>query len=322
MKALVVNKYGSLDDLELHEAEKPVPKDNEVLIRMKATSINYNSLIFTKGEPFIGRLFTGLFKPNFSIPGNDVAGVVEAIGKDVKQFKPRDEVFGDLADCGFGAFAEYVSAKETSLMLKPENLSFEEAASVPEAGLVALQAVRDHGKIQANQKVLIYGASGGIGTFAVQLAKHFEAEVTAVCSRRNFDLVRSIGADHVIDYTKEDFKNYKPGFDLIIATAGYRPILDYKKALKPSGIYVATGGAMSQIFQAMLLGPLVSISSEKKLTAMNVKVNKDLGFLKELLETEQLRPVIEKQFSLDEIVDALKYYDLGHARGKIVITDQ
>ncbi len=320
MKALVVNKYGSLGDLELDEVEKPVPKGNEVLILVKATSINYNSLIFTKGEPFVGRLFTGLIKPNLRIPGNDVAGVVEAVGKDVMQFKPKDEVFGDLAACGFGAFAEYATATEKSLMLKPENLSFEEAAAVPEAGLVALQALRDYGKIQAKQKVLINGASGGIGTFAVQLAKYFGADVTAVCSSRNSDLVRSIGADHVIDYTKEDFTEYKPGFDLIIATAGYRPILDYKKALKPNGIYVTTGGTMSQVFQAMLLGPLVSISGGKKLTTMTVKVNKDLDFIKELLETEKVKPVIDKRFSLDKIVEALKYYDQGHTRGKIVIT--
>jgi len=319
MKALSVRKYGPLDDLTLDEVENPIPKDKEVLIKVKATSINYNSLIFTKGKPFIGRFFTGLFNPGQRIPGNDVAGIIELAGKDVKQFRPGDEVFGDLAEFGFGTFAEYVTAPERALMLKPACISFEDAAAVPEAGLVALQALKDHGDIQANQKVLINGASGGIGTFAVQIAKHFGAEVTAVCSRRNYSLVQSLGADHIIDYTKEDFTEKKPGFDLIISTIGYRPIRDYKKALKPKGIYIATGGAMSQIFQAMLLGPWLSSPGGKRLGNMTLKPNKDLEFLTSLLESGAVKPVIDKIFSLENLVRALKYYDGGHASGKIII---
>ena len=220
MKALCISKYGPLDDLFLQEVEKPIPKDNEVLVKVKATSINYNNLMFIKGKPFVGRFFTGLIKPGLNIPGNDVAGIVESSGKNVKQFKPGDEVFGDLT--AFGAFAEYVTAPESVLMLKPAFLSFEDAAAAPEAGLVALQALRDHGNIQVNQKVLINGASGGIGTFAVQIAKSLGAEVTAVCSSRNFELVQSIGASHFIDYTNEDFVEKSPGFDLIIFHAKFR----------------------------------------------------------------------------------------------------
>lgn len=320
MKALFISKYGPLDDLTLQEVEKPVPKDDEVLIKVKASSINFNSLLFTKGKPFVGRFFTGLFKPGKKIPGNDVAGIVESVGKDVKQFKAGDEVFGDVSESGFGTFAEYVAAPEKELLIKPASLSFEEVAAVPEAGLVALQALKDHGKIQPDQKVLINGASGGIGTFAVQIAKYFGAEVTAVCSSRNFELVRSIGADHVIDYTKEDFSEKRPGFDLIISTVGYRPIKAYRKALNPNGIYVATGGTMAQIFQANLLGPSLSGHEGKKLGGMTVKTNKDLDFLTGLMESGDVKPIIEKTFTLENIVSALKHYDTGHASGKIVIT--
>jgi NADPH:quinone reductase-like Zn-dependent oxidoreductase len=320
MKALFISKYGPLDDLTLQEVEKPVPKDDEVLIKVKATSINFNSLLFIKGEPFVGRFFTGLFKPGLKIPGNDVAGIVESVGKDVKEFKTGDEVFGDISESGFGTFAEYVAAPEKELLLKPTFLSFENAAAAPEAGLVALQALKDHGNIQANQKVLINGASGGIGTFAVQIAKYFGAEVTAVCSSRNFELVQSIGADHVIDYTKEDFSEKRPGFDLIISTVGYRPIKAYRKALNPNGIYVATGGTMAQIFQANLLGPSLSGHEGKKLGGMTVKTNKGLDFLTGLMESGDVKPIIEKTFPLENIVSALKHYDSGHASGKIVIT--
>jgi NADPH:quinone reductase-like Zn-dependent oxidoreductase len=317
MKALCVSKYGPLDDLFLQDVEKPIPKDHEVLIKVKATSVNYNSLIFTTGKPFVGRFFSGLIKPGQKIPGNDIAGIVESAGKSVKQFKPGDEVFGDLTT--FGAFAEYVTAHENELILKPDFLSFEDAAAAPEAGLVALQALRDHGNIQPNQRVLINGASGGIGTFAVQIAKSLGAEVSAVCSTRNIELVQSIGADHIIDYTREDFVEKSPGFDLIISTVGYRPIKDFKKALNPKGIYIATGGTMSQIFQAMMLGPFLSERDGKRLGSMVVKPNKDLDFLTGLMESGEVKPIIEKTFPLVDIVNALKHYDTGHASGKIII---
>ena len=318
MKALCISKYGPIDNLSLQEVEKPIPKDDEVLIKVKATSINYNNLLFIKGEPFVGRFFTGLFNPGKKIPGNDVAGIVESVGKDVKQFKAGDEVFGDLT--GFGAFAEFVTTPQSTLILKPAFLSFEDAAATPEAGLVALQALRDHGNIQPDQKVLINGASGGIGSFAIQIAKSFGAEVTGVCSSRNFDLVRSIGADHVIDYTKEDFVEKSPGYDLIISTIGYRHIKDFKKALNPQGVYIATGGDMAQVFQAMLLGSWFSERNGKRLGSMVVKPNKDLDFLTGLMEKGDVKPVIEKIIPFEEIVNAIKHYDTGHASGKIVIT--
>ena len=321
MKAIVCTKYGPPDVLKLEEVEKPVPGNDEVLVEVRAASVTYSILMLVKGEPFVGRLMgLGLTKPKQKIPGADIAGRVVAVGSNVKQFQPGDEVYGDLSNCGRGGFAEYVCAPENALALKPVNISFEEAAAVPEAALVALQALRDSGKIRAGQKVLVYGASGGIGTFAVQIAKYFGAEVTGVCSTKNIDLVRSLGADHVVDYTKEDFTQNGSSYDLIVATAGYRSIFDYKRALSPGGIYVSTGGAMAQTFQALLLGPFISLGGDKKLGAMLVKPNQDLDFMKELIEADKVKPVIDRCYPLSETPDALRYYGEGHARGKVVIT--
>jgi NADPH:quinone reductase-like Zn-dependent oxidoreductase len=283
--------------------------------------VNYANLAHVKGKPFLVRLWTGFLKPKYKIPGGDIAGQVEAVGKNVKQFQADDEVFGDLSECGFGGFAEYVSVPENALAPKPVNMTFEEAAAVPQAALVALQGLRDKGQIQTGQKVLIYGASGGIGTFAVQIAKSFGAEVTGVCSTRNLDMVRSIGADHVIDYTQEDFTQNEQRYDLILATAGYRSIFDYKRALSPRGIYVATGGStMAQIFQAMLLGPLISMTGSKKLGNLHHRINqKDLVFMKELIEAGKVKPVIDRRYTLSEAAEALRYYGEGHAQGKVVI---
>jgi NADPH:quinone reductase-like Zn-dependent oxidoreductase len=320
MKAIVCTKYGPPEVLQLKEVEKPTPKDNEVLVKIHAASVTFSNLILVSGKPFLGRLAGGLLKPKIKIPGSDIAGRVEAVGVNVKQFKPGDEVFGDLSRCGKGGYAEYVSVPENALALKPANISFEEAAAVPEAALVALQALRDKGQIQKGQKVLIYGASGGIGTFAVQIARYFGAEVTGVCSTKNLKLVRSLGADHVIDYTKEDFVKSGQRYDLILATAGYRSIFDYKRALSPRGIYVATGGSLAQTFQALLLGPWISMTGSKKLSALLVKPNKDLGFIKELIEAGKVKPVIDRRYKLSEAAEAFRYYGEGHARGKVVIT--
>jgi len=320
MKAIVYNKYGPLDDLELRDIEKPTPKENEVLVKVCAASVNFNNLVLVKGKPFVARFGIGLFKPKFKTPGNDISGRVEAVGENVKQFSQGDEVFGDTSECGFGAFAEYVSVPENALALKPNNLSFEEAAVVPEAALVALQALRDKGKIQKGQKVLICGASGGIGTFAVQIAKYFGTEVSGVCGTNNLEMVRSIGADHAINYTQEDFNKFGQRYDLILATVGYRSVFDYRRALSSKGICVVTGGTMPQIFQAMLLGPMISMVGSKKLGSMMVKPNKDLDFLKELIEAGKVKPVIDKCHPLNELPEALKYYEKGHAKGKVVIT--
>ena len=266
MKAIVVHKYGSPDVLQLKEVAKPTPKDDEVLVKVHAASVNAADLHFLRGKPFLMRLMGyGLLKPKNTILGADIAGRVEAVGSNVKQFQPGDEVFGDLSGSGWGGFAEYVCASEDALVLKPANMTFEQAAAVPIAAVTALQGLRDKGHIQPGQKVLINGASGGVGTFAVQIAKSFGAEVTAVCSTRNVDMVRSIGADHVIDYTQEDFTKNGQRYDLIIAANGYHSISDYKRALSPKGTYVMTGGSATQMFQAMLLGPWISRTGSKKM---------------------------------------------------------
>src|SRR6266498_4857069 len=237
MKAIVYTKYGSPDVLQLKEVEKPTPKEDEVLIRIYAAAVTPGDVIVVKGQPFPVRFWSGLLEPKHKIPGKEMAGRVEAVGGNVTQFQPGDEVFGDLSVCGLGAFAEYVSVPENAIALKPVNMSFEEAAAVAESAIVALQGLRK-GKIQPGQKVLINGASGGVGTFAVQIAKSFGAEVTAVCSTRNLDMVGSIGADHTIDYTKENFAQDGQHYDLIIAANGYHSILDYRRALTPRGIYI------------------------------------------------------------------------------------
>ena len=322
MKAIVHAKYGPPDVLELRDVEKPTPKEDELLVKVHAASVNAGDWHMVRGEPFFMRLMgVGLLKPKNTIPGSDVAGRVQAVGKYVKQFQPDNEVFGDLFECGCGAFAEYVCARENTLALKPANISYEEAAAVPVAALTALQGLRDKGHIQSGQKVLINGASGGVGTFAVQIAKSFGAEVTGVCSTRNLDMVRSIGADHVIDYTNEDFTKNGQRYDLILAANGYHPISDYKRALSPKGTYVTTGGSMAQLFQAMILGPWISMTGSKKMCNLLSKPNQeDLVFMKELLEAGKVKPVIDRRYKLREAVEALRYLEEGHASGKVVIT--
>jgi NADPH:quinone reductase-like Zn-dependent oxidoreductase len=321
IKAIVTNKYGPPDVLELKEVEKPTPEDNQVLVKVHAASLNYGNLVLLRGEPFLARFAFGLLKPKYSIPGGDIAGVVEAVGKDVHSLQPGDEVFGDLSGCGWGGLAEYVSVPENALALKPDNLSFEEAAAVPMAGVTALQGLRDKGKIQQGQKVLIYGASGGVGTFAVQVAKSFGAEVTAVCSTRNLEIVSSIGADHVIDYTKENFNDIEQSFDLIVGVNGYQPISAYKRALRPNGIFVHVGGSGSQMFQVMVKGPWISMTGSKKMSSFLQRANlKDLIYMKELLEAGKVKPVIDRSFPLNEIKEAFRYFEQGHAQGKVVIT--
>ena len=321
MKAVVYTKYGSPDVLQLKEVEKPTPKDNEVLIRIHAASANAADWHLLRGDPFLLRLGYGLLKPNNTILGADIAGRVEAVGNNVTQFQPGDEVFGDISGCGLGGFAEYVSVPEHAVISKPASMTFEEAAAVPMAAVTALQGLRDKGQIQPGQKVLIHGASGGVGTFAVQIAKAFRAEVTAVCSTRKVDLVRSIGADHVIDYTHEDFTKNGQRYDLILAANGNRSMFEYKRALAPKGRYVVTGGSMAQLFQAMLLGPLLSTAGRQKMGNVLARPNqKDLACMKELLEAGKVIPVIDRCYPLSETAEAIRYLEAGHARGKVVIT--
>ncbi len=322
MKAIVYTEYGSPDVLHLNEVEKPTPKDDEVLVKVYAASVNAAESHMVRGEPFLLRLMIGaLLKPKKTIPGAAMSGRVEAVGRNVKQFKPGDEVFGDLSESGWGAFAEYVCATEEALVLKPTNMTFEEAAAVPLAAVTALQGLRTKGQIQSGQKVLINGAGGGVGTFAVQIAKAFGAEVTAVCSTRNVDMARSIGADHVIDYTQEDFTKNGQQYDLIIAANGYHPIADYKRALSPNGTYVMTGGAEKQLYEVMLRGPWISMTGSQKMGNLMAKPNNnDLTFMKELIETGKVKPVIDRCYPLAEVPEALRYLEEGHAQGKIVIT--
>lgn len=321
MKAIVVEQYGTPDVMKFKDVEKPAPKDHEVLVKIHAAALNMFDWHLLTADIFLVRLNAGLFKPKYKIPGADMSGRVEAVGKDVTQFKVGDEVYGDLAASGCGSFAEYVSVPEKALALKPVNLTFEEAAAYPMAAVTALQGLRDQGKLQPGQKVLIQGASGGVGSFAVQIAKVLGAEVTAVCSARNMDQVRSLGADHVIDYAKEDFTRNGKQYDLIFAVNGYHPINDYKRALSPKGIYVAAGGSMRQIFESLLRSSFVSEKNGRQLGVLTAKPKQeDLIYLKGLTEAGRVKPVIDKRYPLNETAHALRYLGEGHARGKVVIT--
>jgi NADPH:quinone reductase-like Zn-dependent oxidoreductase len=325
MRGIVYNEYGAPDVLEFGEIDKPMVEDDMVLVRVRATSVNPFDWHWVTGLPYFSRTQFGLFKPKVNGLGADMAGQVEAVGKNVTQFQPGDEVFGDLSECGLGAYAEYVCAPENALAAKPANLTFEQAAAVPLAANTALQGLRDHGQVQPGQKVLINGASGGVGTFAVQIAKSFGAEVTGVCSTRNADMVQSIGADHVIDYTQEDFTRGGEGYDLMLDLVGNRSPLECRRVLTPKGVYLASFGQpdhrwlgpLAQLLRTLLLSPFVS----QKMTMFVMKPNpKDLVVLKELLESGKVTPVIDRTYPLSETPDALRYLEEGHAQGKIVVT--
>ena len=319
MKAIVYYKYGSPDVLKLEEVQKPVPGDNQVLIKAHASSINYGDCLAVRGKLAV-RMYLGLLKPKNKMLGSDIAGRVEAVGKNITQFQPGDEVFGDG---GPGAFAEYTCTFEKRLAPKPANLSFEEAAAVPIAAITALQGLRNEGQIQPAQKVLINGASGGVGTFAVQLARYFGAEVTGVCSPKKMDLVHSLGVDHVIDYTREDFTKNGQRYDLILDVAGHHTLLDYRRALNPQGNYILLASYMRLVFPVMLLGKRISKAWDKNFSFMIANITtKDLAFLKELFESGKITPVIGGCYPLHETAKALRYVDEGHAEGKVAINIQ
>ena len=327
MKAIVHAQYGSPDIpgiLQFKEVEKPLPQDHQLLIKVHAVAVNALDYHLVSSNPVLIRAMTGngLLKPKDQKLGVDLAGRVETVGRNVTQFQPGDEVFGIATG---GGFAEYACAAENTCALKPANLSFEAAAAVPVAALTALQGLRDAGQIEAGQQVLIYGASGGVGTFAVQIAKAFGAEVTAVCSTRNVDQARSLGADQVIDYTQEDFTRTGQYYDLILAVNGYHPLLAYQRVLHPKGVYVMVGASKAHVIQAMLqamlLGSLISRTGSQKMGSMGIaKANqKDLLFVKELLEAGKVTPVIDRRYPLNETAAAIQYLEEGHARGKVVI---
>ena len=319
MKAVVYAEYGSPDVLQLKEVAKPIPTDDEVLIKIHAVSLNRSDWEGLIGKPLYARI-GGLRKPSNKILGSDIAGRVEMAGKNNNQFQPGDEVFGEMGDY-HGGFAEYVCASGRILALKPADMTFEEAAAIPQAGVIALQGIRDKGQIQPGQKVLINGAGGGAGMFAIQLAKLYGAEVTGVDNTGKLDFMRSLGADHVIDYTREDFTKNGKQYDFILDLIAYRSALAYARALKPNGSYYAVGGSVATFLQFFLIGPWIRRASGKKVRLLAVQRNrKDLEYITELCKTGKIIPVIDKRYSLSEVPEALRYLGEGHAKGKVVIT--
>jgi len=322
MKAAVYTRYGPPDVVQITDVEKLVPKDNEVLLKVRAASVNPADWRLMRGVPHIFRILFRLRKPTITQPGrlgHDVAGQVEVVGRNVTQFKPGDEVFGACP----GAFAEYACAYEEKLAMKPDNMTFEQAASVPVAALTALQGLRDKGTIQPGQKVLINGAAGGVGTFAVQIAKSFGAEVTGVCSTRNVEMVRSIGADHVIDYMREDFTKSGQCYDLILDNVGNHSLSACRRVLNPKGICVIAGAPKNPGFflTRFLTAPALSRCVSQKFVMFIAKVNKeDLTIIRDLMATGKVTPVIDKRYSLSDAPEAIRYLEAGHARGKVVIT--
>jgi len=315
MKAIVINAYGSPDVLELKEVDKPEVLENDVLVRVQAAGINAGDYFSMRGSPWLARFSVGFPKPNNYILGWDVAGQVEAIGEKVTRFQPGDDIFGLCSH----TFAEYVSADADKLVLKPANTTFEQAAVVPSSAITALQGLRDAGNVQPGQKVLINGASGGVGTFAVQIAKSFGVEVSGVCSTRNAEMVHSIGADYVFDYTREDFTKSEQRYDLILDNVANRSFSDLKRVLTPDGLIIPNSGhgGMGYVFKAFLLSPFMSQLRSPLTVSEN---NEDLDFLSQLLETGKLTPVIDKTYPLSETSEALRYLEEEHARGKVVIT--
>ncbi len=319
MKAAIRSRYGPPDVVQIGEIEKPTPKDDEILVKIRAAALNPLDLFQLRGMPVL-RGIPGMRKPKQEILGCDIAGQVEAVGRQVKEFQAGDEVFGVPGFTG-GGYAEYVCTTADKVALKPSNCSFEQAAGIPIAGLTALQGLRDRGGIQAGQQVLVDGASGGVGTFAVQIAKSFGAEVTGVCSTGKMEATRSIGADHVIDYTRDDFTKGGELYDLILGANAHHSIFDCRRALKPGGAYVVIGGGMPQILQAVVLAPFLSKIGSKKACFFIAKiVQKDLIFLKELVEGGKVVPIIDRTYPLRDVVEALRYLELRHAKGKVVLT--
>lgn len=319
MKAVVYEKYGSPDVLQLREVETPTPGDGEVLIRVHACSINDWDWGLLRGTPFVNRLLYGLFRPKRTILGSDIAGTVEAVGRDVKRFRPGDDVFGDLSG-RWGGFAEYVCAPESELAPKPPGMTFAEAAAIPQAAMLAVQGLCDTGKIHSGQKVLVNGAGGGVGTFAIQLARLHGVEVTGVDSPAKLDLLRSLGFDTVVDYTREDFTRSGDRYDLILDVKTNRSPFAYARALSPGGIYVTVGGSMTRLFQFLFVWPLIAVTQRKRLSVVFLKPNKDLAWMSDLFEAGKVRPVLDRLRTLSEVPEAMRYFGSGSHKGKVVIT--
>ncbi len=321
MKAIVLTKYGSPDDLQLQDVEKPTPNDDEVLIKVKAASVNDWDWCLTIGKPFYIRLLCGFFKPKVQIPGVDIAGEIVAIGKNVSKFQPGDRVYGDLSENGFGGFAEYVCAPVSALALKPKNMTYIEAAAIPHAAMLAVQGLRDLGKIQPGQKLLINGAGGGVGTLGVQIAKAIGVEnITGVDSSNKLDMMRSLGCNHTIDYQQEDFTKTEQSYDLILDPKTNRSLFKYLRVLKPHGTYVTVGGETPRLLQALFLSPIIRFFFKKNVLILALKPNKDLDYIKELFEAGQIKPVIEAPYKLSEVPEAIQHFGAGNHQGKVIIT--
>lgn len=317
MKAIVFNQYGTPDVLKLANVPAPTPKDDQVLIRVLAASVNSADYRLLSG-PIPRLMGFGLFRPNNKIMGADIAGRIEAVGKNVTRFKVGDEVFGDISTA-FGGFAEYACARESVLVKKPTNLTYEQAAAVPMASVTALQGLRKGG-IKPGDHVAVVGASGGVGTFAVQIAKTIGAEVTAISSTKKLERLCSLGADHVVDYTREDFTRMGRRYDLILAVNGYRPLAEYRRALKPQGTYVMAGGTGNQLTEAIMMGPLVSRRGGQTVTSLMASPSADdLAFVAGLIEAGKVTPVIERTYALEETAEAVQHVGIGHAAGKVII---
>ena len=319
MKALVYQKYGSIDVLELKEVPKPEPKSDEVLVKILAASVNNWDWDRLTGRPYLYRLLSGITKPKLNILGADISGIVESVGNNVKSVKAGEHVYGDLSAGNWGGFAEYVCAPEKTLTHKPASMSFEQAAAIPQAGVMALQGLVEKRQIQAGQKFLMNGGGGGVGTFAIQMAKHFGAEVTCVDHTNKLDFMRSLGADHVIDYTKVNFTKTGDQYDVILDVVANQSIFDYKRALTDRGIYHMIGGKIPSALQVGLLGPLVSSKYGKQLGILGIKPNKDLNFLNKLFEEGKVKPVIDKIYPLKRTAEALQRIGDGTVMGKVVI---
>jgi NADPH:quinone reductase-like Zn-dependent oxidoreductase len=318
MKAIVYTKYGSVDELQLKEVDKPTPKDDEVLVKVYAVSLNDWDFGLLQGD-FVNRILNGLKKPKRQILGSDIAGRIEAIGKNITRFKIGDEVYGDLSG-QWGGFAEFVCAREKSLELKPASMSFEEAAAIPQAAMLAVQGLIDKGRISAGQKLLINGAGGGVGTFGIQIAKLYGVEVTGVDSTGKLDMLRSMGFDHVIDYTKEDFTKNGQRYDLILDAKTNRSMADYVRALSPKGVYVTVGGSMSRLLQLLLLAPSISLFNKKYMRLVSLKTNKDLIYMNELFESGKVKPVIDGPYKLEEFGKVFRIFERAEHKGKLVLT--
>ncbi|MEM8804566.1 MAG: NAD(P)-dependent alcohol dehydrogenase [Cyanobacteria bacterium P01_G01_bin.38] len=323
MKAIVLSQYGSPDNLELKDVEKPVPKDDEVLVKVHATTINDWDWCLVRGNPFYIRLLCGWRKPNIQIPGAEVAGQVEAVGQNVTQFRPGDAVYGDISECGFGGFAEYVCVPETALALMPERMTFTEAAAIPHAAMLAVQGLIDVGQLQPGQKLLINGAGGGVGTLGVQIAKAIGVkDVTGVDRASKFDLMRSVGFTCTIDYTQTDFTASQERYDLILDTKTNRSPFKYLPVLNPGGTYVTVGGLTPRLFQVLLFGPMIRWFTQKTVRLVNLQPNKDLAYVNELLAAGQLEPAIDGPYPLREVPRLLQYFGVGQHQGKVIITHE